>query len=296
MMESIADELLHTTVRLEGIKKNGSSVGTGFFFYSESRIFLVTNKHVVEGVTSGEFFVLKAGYENDQKVPILGSFHRIGFTESQFIGHPESEVDVAVMNVSEYLDGTAYWKHVTEEIFPTESDFKNFIGPMEDIVFVGYPNGIFDTKNLLPVARKGMTATPCYLDFEGHKKFLIDASVFPGSSGSPVFIYYRGGHSDKQGTFISGNRYHFIGIIAKVFQRIEQGEIKVVEIPTEQTKVAEINQMIDLGIAFNPETIVETVKHFVSRTTEKTLQDRRTLRNDPCHCGSGRRFKHCHGK
>jgi hypothetical protein len=45
---------------------------------------------------------------------------------------------------------------------------------------------------ILPISprffRRGMTATPPQLDYCGRPTFLIDASVFGGSSGSPVFL------------------------------------------------------------------------------------------------------------
>jgi len=303
MVQSVAEELLYTTVRLEGKKKDGVSVGTGFFFHHEDRLFIVTNKHVIEGVTLGKFSVLKATGDNENKEPVLGECHEINFSESTFIGHPDPNIDVAVMNVSNHMsqfgDGgnSAYWKHITAELFPTSEHYEKYIGPMEEIVFIGYPSGIWDTKNLLPITRKGMTASPCYIDFEGGKKFLIDASVFPGSSGSPVFIYYAGGYADKQGGMYAGSRIHFVGIIAKVYQRVEQGEVKVIDIPTEQKRVAHVNQMIDLGITFKAETITETIDHFL--LTVKVLEDAPKAiqtRNSPCHCGSGKRYKNCHGQ
>lgn len=301
-MQSVAEELLHTTVRLEGHKKEGLSVGTGFFFFHDERLYIITNKHVIEGVVSGSFAVLKGEGDGEEKSPILGESHQINFIESNFIGHPNPSVDVAVMNISTQLSEIceggeiAFWKHITQKLFPTEEQFDKFIGPMEEVVFIGYPSGIWDTKNLLPIARKGMTASPCYIDFEGEKKFLIDASVFPGSSGSPVFIYYAGGHSDKQGGMYTGNRIHFIGIISKVYQRLEQGEVQVIDIPTEQKTIAQVNQMIDLGITFKAETIIETIDHFLSVVAvREEVSIPMPSRNSLCHCGSGEKYKYCHG-
>lgn len=272
-MQSLAEALLHTTVRLEGQTPNGSSVGTGFLFMHEQRLFVVTNKHVVENVTNGKFVVLKGKIDGDTKVPLPGNGIAIPFNQSNFIGHPDPTVDVAVMNLSrtigeiEKSGEVLYWKNITEEEFPTAEHYEKFIGPMEEVIFIGYPSGIWDQKNISPVARRGMTATPCYMDFNGEKVFLVDASVFPGSSGSPVFIYYAGGHPDKAGNLYTGNRMHFLGIIAKVYQRLEQGDIKVIDIPTAQKAYAEINQMIDLGIVYKAETIVESIDHFLKVVT-----------------------------
>lgn len=272
-MQSLAEELLHTTVRLEGRTASGSSVGTGFFFMHDDHLFIVTNKHVVEGVKAGSFVVLRGQDVEGERVPLFGNGIAIPFNETNFIGHPDPDVDVAAMNVSTVITDIVnaghklFWKHLSDKEFPTKEHFEKFIGPMEEVVFVGYPSGIWDHKNVLPVARRGMTATPSYVDFNGTKTFLIDASVFPGSSGSPVFIYYAGGHPDKEGNLYAGNRMHFMGIVAKVYQRLEQGEIRVVDIPTAQKYLAEINQMIDLGIVYKAETVKECVEHYLRVST-----------------------------
>ena len=272
-MQSLAEELLHTTVRLEGKTQKGSSVGTGFFFLHGDRLFVITNKHVVEGVTQGQFVVLKGKLDGEKKKPELGQGVAVPFNQTNFIGHTDPSVDVTAMNVStiigdiEKTGNMLFWKNITEKEFPTEEHYEKFIGPMEEVIFIGYPSGIWDSKNILPIARRGITATPCYVDFDGEKKFLVDASVFPGSSGSPVFIYYAGSHSDKSGNLYAGNRMHFMGIIAKTYQRLEQGEIKVIDIPTAQKAFAEINQMIDLGIVYKAETVKECIEHYVKVVT-----------------------------
>ena len=272
-MQSLAEELMHTTVRLEGSASKGSSVGTGFLFFHEDRLFLVTNKHVVEDVRTGQFVMLRGEVKNNEKHPILGKGVSLPFNQKNFIGHPDPNIDVAAMNVSsifsevEKAGDIMFWKHITEKEFPTQEHYEKFIGPIEDIIFIGYPNGIWDSKNILPISRRGMTATPCYYDFNGEKKFLVDASVFPGSSGSPVFAYYSGSHPDKSGNLNIGNRMHFLGIIAKVYLRLEQGDIKVADIPTAQKAFAEINQMIDLGIVFKAETVKECVEHYLHVVT-----------------------------
>jgi hypothetical protein len=75
------------------------------------------------------------------------------------------------------------------------------------VTFIGYPNGIWDSKNLLPVVMRGTTASPIEVDFEGTPRFLIDASVFGGSSGSPVFILNQGTYSMKDGGVAVGSRF-----------------------------------------------------------------------------------------
>ena len=72
--------------------------------------------------------------------------------------------------------------------------------------------------NKLPVIRQGITATPIWNDFNGEYKFLIDGGVYPGSSGSPVFICNQGAYSCNSGIVV-GSRLYFVGIISDTYQR-----------------------------------------------------------------------------
>lgn len=85
---------------------------------------------------------------------------------------------------------------VETSMIPNEEQIKQ-MDAIEPITFIGYPNGIWDSTNLLPVARRGTTASPIEVDFEGSPRFLIDASVFGGSSGSPVFILNQGSFATR---------------------------------------------------------------------------------------------------
>lgn len=269
-MESLAEQLLYLTVRLEGATKTGTSVGTGFLYMHKDRLFVVTNKHVVTGVLTGNFVLRKAVIKNGETAVVPGEGYTIPFNEANFIGHPSASVDVAAMNISKIIQDLhatgnhVFWKNISTETSPKAEDIEKYIGPVEDVVFIGYPSGIWDSKNLLPVVRKGITATPYYVRFQGEPKFLIDASVFPGSSGSPVFIYYAGSYPDKAGNLYAGNRAFFLGILAQVFQRTEQGGIKIKEVPTAQVAIAEVQQMIDLGIVFNDITVIECLNNYLA--------------------------------
>jgi hypothetical protein len=273
-MQYLSEQLLFLTTRLECRLNNGVSIGTGFFFHYKERIFLITNKHVIKDAISGKFSILRAKIDNGIEELILGDTMNILFVENNFIGHPDQNIDITAMNVSSILvdmdnsGNPAYKKAISENFIPKKSDYERFISPIEDIIFIGYPNGLYDSKNFLPIIRRGVTASPCYYDFDGTKTFLIDASVFPGSSGSPVFIYYAGTYPDKEGNAYTGNRIYFLGIVAKVYQRQEKGVIKVIDIPTSQQLETEINQMIDIGIVFKAEAIIETMDNYLTVATK----------------------------
>lgn len=94
---------------------------------------------------------------------------------------------------------------------------------------VGYPNGMWDAKNNLPIFRRGITATDPKIDFQEKKEFMIDAAVFPGSSGSPVFIANSMGYSSR-GNFYLAGRIILLGIVQSVFIKTLIGEVRTIPI------------------------------------------------------------------
>ena len=101
--------------------------------------------------------------------------------------HPS--VDLAI------LDCSALFSRFPEELY-----FKAFSYEMlssfeeqefsvaDTVYFIGYPEGVYDTYNGLPLLRKGIISSHPGYDFDGEPQFVIDANVYHGSSGSPVFI------------------------------------------------------------------------------------------------------------
>lgn len=45
-----------------------------------------------------------------------------------------------------------------------------------------------------------------------------------------------------------------------MYQRTEQGDIKIKEVPTAQVPFTEVKQMFDLGVVFNGSTVVACVE------------------------------------
>lgn len=274
---SIAEKLLFVTVRIDTLNskgKNGS--GTGFIFLhkykGEEVLCIVTNKHVIKNAVKGGITFMK---KKDEK-PTLGDSFRLEFDnfEQLWKGNDSPDIDVAVTSLVPLLEQIKqrhnvdiYFNHISSEDIPTESQIKE-IDAIEDITFVGYPNGIWDKKNYTPILRRGTTATHYAIDFENEKKFLIDASVFGGSSGSPVFLYNSGSYSRKGGALVGGNRLYFLGIVAAVFYRNSVNEIRSIPIPTSNINVSIGQEMIDLGMVFKASTIVETIERIVDLELE----------------------------
>lgn len=272
-VDSIAEQLFFTTLRIDTINAaGGRGSGTGFFFATKrgdaSYPFIVTNKHVVSGMSAGSLTFLK----RDGQSPLIGQGFPVEIANwsAAWFGHPDPEVDIAIhpfgpleAEVKQKTGVDLFYRHVATDMIPTAEQLQG-IDAIEQVTFIGYPNGIWDSKNLLPVARRGTTATPLQVDFENTPRFLVDASVFGGSSGSPVFILNQGMYTDKTGGTTLGSRLYFVGVVAAVFYRTQLNEIIAVPIPTHAQPMARQQEMIDLGIVFKARTVVETVDAFLA--------------------------------
>jgi hypothetical protein len=92
------------------------------------------------------------------------------------------------------------------------------------VLVLGYPPVIGETPLFFPIARSGIIAWTDPSDRLG-RTFLIDANVFPGNSGSPVFHLRTG--LDRFGNFAIGGGLALIGILSGVAEQ----NIKVVTQP-----------------------------------------------------------------
>src|SRR5262249_49694787 len=114
---------------------------------------------------------------------------------------------------------------------------------------------------------RGITATPPYLDFEGKKQFLVDAPIFHGSSGSPVFLFNRGAWFDeRKGSLAFNYRLKFLGVVYGAEVQHVRGEITFVPVPTQQmTPVATTEVPMNLGICASASRMLDFEPAFVSR-------------------------------
>jgi hypothetical protein len=284
--ETIAEQLFFTTCRIEAHGGARTWVGTGFVYAEQTNKgpahFLVTNKHVLR---SADEVTVRMIRQSASGGPWLGEATQITvqqFGDAAWTGHPDPDVDIGVMPVAQVLQqmqaagAPAFFRSVSAEICLTAAREQE-LDAIEEVTFIGYPSGLYDTKNYLPILRTGTTATPIGVDYEGAPAFLIDASVFPGSSGSPVFIANRGTYLTRQGGVVVGARVMCLGVLAAVHTRQVEGSVDV--LPTRL--VAAFDEPIDLGVVFKARCIDECVtivldRYGLSRAESQTLIDTST--------------------
>jgi hypothetical protein len=261
-----SEALAASTVRIECTVPGGISTGTGFFFgfpYEGNQHIpaIVTNKHVVAGSTSVRFFLNEADASGQ---PILGKKLEVKLNglEATWINHPLADVDLCAFPIGP-LHGFAdqqgkklSYVTLSPGDIPTAADLRE-LQAMEDVIMIGYPNGIWDAQNNQPIIRRGVTATHPVLDYEGRKEFMIDAACFPGSSGSPVFLYSTGGYLSRDGNMMMGAmRIKLLGVLYAGPMYNAKGEIVVMNQPVTPKPVAVSPIPINLGMVIKASEIV----------------------------------------
>mgnify|MGYP002380213526 CR=1 FL=1 len=226
---STAEFIVNSTIKLEIHKsktENGKLLdytvsGTGFFFeFSDegsSVPVIVTNAHVVDSLNSIVFYFKQRS--SDGK-PLYNSIERVNLEKEnlKWIRHPDPKVDLAVLPLAPLVrqfqakhSKQLFFAAYEEKHIPNDS-VANSLSAIEEILMVGYPHGIRDVYNDLPVVRRGITATPFNSDYNSKEEFLCDLSVSPGSSGSPVLVFNPSSFTDKYGNLYMKSRFLFLGI------------------------------------------------------------------------------------
>lgn len=234
---NIEDTIHGISTPIESQLIDRSSQGTGFFFLElgskdptkESQwvkienVWLISNRHVVLPKINGietipetfTFYLRKYEGEHIVWVPITLQKKEL-LARAMF--HANAEVDVCAIRILDLIiekmkSGGKYlqWYGVSKDNFPGSN--KIYPNVASDAVVIGYPRGFYDKVNLFPIVKSGIIASRWGSNFDGKPYFLIDAKLFPGSSGSLVISKPTNMVVEKGQVFISPEKpFAFLGI------------------------------------------------------------------------------------
>jgi hypothetical protein len=255
--QTIAEQMLFNTIRIE----TSTGSGTGFFFqFKANRLnvpIIVSNQHVVNNnQTETTRFSLHTAKNKQPEGNIDIEFKAHWFFHEKY--------DLCFCFALPLFDEIktkeskeVYCIPITEEFVWDNAKLLE-LSVLEDVVMVGYPNGLWDEANNLPLFRKGVTSSHPAVDFNNEGIGVVDMACFPGSSGSPIFILNENGYSDKAGnTYMGTPRIVFLGILFSGPLINSKGEIVLEDIPTQQKVSICTPSMINLGYYIKASAILD---------------------------------------
>lgn len=260
----MSEKLIYCTTKITTvIDGGGSATGSGFFMDFNADLengtcqsVIITNKHVVEGAKKIIFSVCRATEENE---PLDRERFTITLSDFKIIGHPDPDVDLCAIstatmeNLVRQENVNLFKARLSTDLIPTDREISES-SVMEDIVMIGYPNGLEDSYNNKPIIRKGIISTHMKFDYNGKKEFLVDMACFPGSSGSPIFFCdaksYISGDS-----VVFGSRCRLLGVLYAGPQHTSTGSIVFENISTNPKAIVTIPN--NLGIVIKASRIKE---------------------------------------
>lgn len=260
----LLSKLIHCTTLVSGRSNdNLEFTATGFFYSSRSKgLLLVTNAHVLENVKE---MTITLTPKNEVQLPDFGYKETVSIdcSPENIFFHPdrkknkEKSVDLAAVRINEPL-GLKFYISSTNKDFILAEEEKDSVGCIEDVLMLGYPRGLIDLENNLPIVRRGITATSIHADYCGTPSFLIDAACFPGSSGSPVFLIVPPLRPDASGMSINTQgTVKLVGILSQWIPDISEcrGDVYILPdpppVPLLQGHDARSEASIKIGIPLN---------------------------------------------
>lgn len=107
--------------------------------------------------------------------------------------HPNPEVDVAAIKIDDLWTGLITKdssRHIINPMLLTNRDLPDHfpvkLESTTDVIICSYPHEFYDVENKFPIIKSGIIASSWNSNFNGKPFFLVDAKLFPGSSGGMV--------------------------------------------------------------------------------------------------------------
>jgi hypothetical protein len=268
--ETLAEKLLYSTVKVVAKKGNAViSTGTGFLFnfLDKTMPCLVTNNHVLVGA---DMLHVRLHLRRDDHPSGETVDCAIGLTATRLYRHPTADlcaVAIAPVLLNVHNQGRLLRITIFDSSFvPMDDEWESF-DSLEEVIMIGCPNGLTDEINNLPIVRRGITATSVTKLYNGKPEFMVDMACFPGSSGSPIIIFNKGGYYDRDSNTLelSKVRIKLVGILYSGPLITASGKIILAHAPH-----VEVSSMMHLGYAIRSSElmVLDTLLRGVIETPE----------------------------
>ncbi|QSX09568.1 trypsin-like peptidase domain-containing protein [Alkalibacter rhizosphaerae] len=262
-LTTIEEQLLFSTLRIESLDEKDEvvSIGTGFLIKREVHpqeyvVYLVSNKHVL--FASDKIRLTFTQKDTSGQEPEIGK--TMTFPISDIVKnlhiHSNPSVDIAVMSVTGLFISFPFlfFKAIGYEML---ADFaEEELSVAQNVAFIGYPDNRFDQKNNLPLIRTGVISSHPKVNYNNEPIFIIDAQVFPGSSGSPLIINLSVEHWKTGNITIGGTpKIKLLGVVAATMIRNN----KLQSLSTSKSSVLSTQEVIGLGIVYKSTALKEII-------------------------------------
>ena len=162
-----------------------------------------TSVHVLDTVGKGPLIIgLRLPDAKGESKVVLLAFTpaKTRGKERFYVRHPRHDIAAFAMELPPEFAGQVDMPSALEEHMMTR-DGKSLHSGME-VSFLGYPDVQPGTEGAFPVLRSGRVASYPVGTAQAHGRFLINADVYPGDSGAPVFLASQGRRPELVGMII----------------------------------------------------------------------------------------------
>lgn len=177
-------------------KKKAVVEGTAFAIRYKGTLFLVSAKHVFcDPWTSNNYDGKKACLMNKANPQRLRSLDICEVPlPREHVVYPAEEVDLIAFDLKDVVSADFFLQNAPESCFFPEETLNQSLHSLSDVFLIGYPHGLFDYVNNLPILRKGVLSLPYQVNWRGDPQIgLFSAAAFPSDSGAPVLGRVSGG-------------------------------------------------------------------------------------------------------
>ena len=150
---------------------------------------IFTSTHVLDTVGNNPLVIgiRMANADGEAQVALLAFSPPKQRGNSRFyVRHPRHDLAAFALHLPEEFAGRAAIRSSLDEGMLARDGKTLHSG--SEVSFLGYPEVLPGTEGAFPVLRSGRVASYPVGTSQAHGRFLINADVYPGDSGAPVFI------------------------------------------------------------------------------------------------------------